>query len=215
MSIAEKLTQIAENEQRVYDAGKKAEYDRFWDVFQNNGKRKDYLYGFAGIGWDDTTYCPKYSPITLSLNSQYMYAYSNITDTKVPIDVSNTVAPGNCTYMFAQAQSLVTVNKLIVSNTTRWNNNFSGCRALESLTIEGEVAYNGLDVQHSTKLNKASITSIINALSSTTSGLSVTLSKTAVNNAFGINVDDATTYPEGSEYYALRHSKDNWTINYL
>jgi hypothetical protein len=40
------------------------------------------------------------------------------------------------------------------------------------------------------------------------------LSKAAVNNAFGIDVDDASTYPEGSEYYNLRYSKSNWTFNY-
>ena len=39
MSIAEKLQQIAENEQNVYDAGKKAQYDEFWDNYQNKGNR--------------------------------------------------------------------------------------------------------------------------------------------------------------------------------
>lgn len=89
--------------------------------------------------------------------------------------------------------------------------------AMTHLTFaEGSViACNGLDLQWSTSLNNTSITSIINALSTTTTGKSITLSKTAVNKAFGINVDDTTTYPEGSEYYNLRHSKDNWTINYV
>ena len=39
MSIAEKLITIAENEERVYESGKKAAYDRFWDVYQQNGNR--------------------------------------------------------------------------------------------------------------------------------------------------------------------------------
>ena len=39
MSIAEKLTTVAENVPKVYEAGKKAEYDAFWDKYQNNGKR--------------------------------------------------------------------------------------------------------------------------------------------------------------------------------
>ena len=38
MSIAEKLTAIAENVPKVYEAGQKSEYDRFWDAYQNNGK---------------------------------------------------------------------------------------------------------------------------------------------------------------------------------
>lgn len=77
------------------------------------------------------------------------------------------------------------------------------------------IANNGLSFQWSSKLNKDSIISIFNALSPTKTGLSITLSKSAVNTAFGINVDDETTYPEGSEYYILRHSKDNWTISYI
>ena len=36
MSIAEKLTTIAENEQKVYDAGQKSEYDRFWDSYRGS-----------------------------------------------------------------------------------------------------------------------------------------------------------------------------------
>ena len=69
MSIADKLTQIAENEPKVYDAGEKAgkqsEYDRFWDAFQNKGERTVYWYGFSGYGWTNDTLCPKY-PITFS-----------------------------------------------------------------------------------------------------------------------------------------------------
>lgn len=78
MSIAEKLQTIAENEQRVYDAGfaagqnagsgydegfeagKQAEYDRYWDAYQQNGVVKSYQYSFAGNGWNDETFKPKY-----------------------------------------------------------------------------------------------------------------------------------------------------------
>ena len=76
MSIAEKLTAIAENEQRVYDAGymhgnndgyllgeeagKKSEYDAFWDAFQLDGERTNYSYAFSGSGWHSETFKPKY-----------------------------------------------------------------------------------------------------------------------------------------------------------
>lgn len=89
MSIAEKLTQIAENQQRVYDAGfiagqaqggsgdngsyeegyeqgKQAEYDRFWDVYQDNGNRNNYASAFGGTGWSEETFNPKYDIITTS-----------------------------------------------------------------------------------------------------------------------------------------------------
>lgn len=44
MSIAEKLTTIAENEQRVYEAGKTAEWNELWDGLQDYGKRTLYQY---------------------------------------------------------------------------------------------------------------------------------------------------------------------------
>lgn len=61
MSIADKLSTIAENEQKVFDAGKQEEYDRFWDRFQLNGARANYYYAFAGYGWDNTNFYPKYN----------------------------------------------------------------------------------------------------------------------------------------------------------
>lgn len=62
------------------------------------------------------------------------------------------------------------------------------------------------------KLSKPSITSIINCLSTTTSGLTVTLSKTAVNNAFETSegVADGST---SQEWLNLVATKTNWTIS--
>ena len=60
MSIAEKLTTIAENTPKVYDAGyskgtaegySQAESD-FWDAFTNSGKRTFYEYGFYGTQFE-------------------------------------------------------------------------------------------------------------------------------------------------------------------
>lgn len=71
MSIADKLTTIAENIPKVYQAGYDkgvAEgggggdswYDTFWDNFQQNGERYDYENGFYGRGWNDENFNPKY-----------------------------------------------------------------------------------------------------------------------------------------------------------
>lgn len=98
---------------------------------------------------------------------------------------------------------------------TSYNGTFIYASSLTDLKFtEDSVIAASIDFQWSPKLNKASIESIINALSTTESGLAVIFSKTAVNNAFGINVDDVSTYPEGSEYYNLRHSKSKWTFYY-
>ena len=69
MSIADKLTQIAENEQAVFDAGKKSEYDTFWDSYQENGNKVAYRLAFFGSGWNDTTFHPKY-PIKMYKGQQ-------------------------------------------------------------------------------------------------------------------------------------------------
>ena len=61
MSIAEKLQTIAENEQKVYEAGQQSEYDRFWDGLQDNGKRTLYAYGF--FNWSGEVFRPKYNII--------------------------------------------------------------------------------------------------------------------------------------------------------
>lgn len=42
------------------ERGRKAEYDAFWDAYQRSGTRTDYDLAFAGIGWRNTTYQPKY-----------------------------------------------------------------------------------------------------------------------------------------------------------
>lgn len=83
--------------------------------------------------------------------------------------------------------------------------NFSGAfdytSSLEDFTVVSGVFGSNLNFQWTTKLSKASIESIINALS-TTNGLSVTLSATAKANAF-----------TDSEWATLIATKPNWTIS--
>ena len=40
--------------------GKREAYDTFWDNYQSNGNRTAYEYAFAGEGWNNTTFKPKY-----------------------------------------------------------------------------------------------------------------------------------------------------------
>ena len=181
MSIAEKLTAIAENEQKVFDAGKKAEYDRFWDSFQNNGNRQNYSYAFsmgsnwAGGGWDDDLYNPKY-PISVNgfNNITGMYQYSEkISDTKVEISVgqlANGTQYGDMRSTFVGAAGLVTIRKLTVDETVVFSNTFAKCYSLENLTMAGTIGQNGFNVSESTKLTHDSLMSIINCLEAKTEG---------------------------------------------
>lgn len=200
MSIAEKLQTIAENEQTVFEAGKKSEYDRFWDAYQKNGNLYFYENSFAGDGWHDGTYKPKYPIIGKwggGLNNTFAYCY--ITDTLVPIYVDTTITTLRLT--FNTARELKTIREIHITEVTSFDGTFNGLEKLENITFVGTIGY-GLNFQWSTKLSKASIENIISCLSANTSGLTVTLSQTAVNTAFTDN-----------EWATLIATKPNWTIS--
>lgn len=73
MNTAEKLIAIAENQKKVYEAGKKSEYDNFWDNYQYNGERRIYDTAFGTYdtvvanGWNDNNFYPKYPIIATNL----------------------------------------------------------------------------------------------------------------------------------------------------
>ena len=208
MSTRRRLT--GSGYQKGYEAGVKAEYDKFWDAFQYNGNRKNYSYAFYQSYWNDTTYNPKYA--INGTNLQFCFRYAGITDTKVDIDLRNTTTENGVSGIFSNASKLKTIRKLIVDEATPFATNiFSECEALEDLTIEGIIGQNNFKVSASTKLSRDSIVSIINALSATTSGLTVTLSNTAVNNAFE-TTEGAADGSSSAEWTALAATKSNWTI---
>lgn len=60
MSIADKLTTIAENVPKVYEAGQKSEYDRFWDAYQRYGGNGHCGWIFSGPAWNNETFKPKH-----------------------------------------------------------------------------------------------------------------------------------------------------------
>lgn len=246
MSIAEKLTTVAENVEKVYEAGKtdgieqgkQTEYDRFWDICQENGERQNYHYAFSGRGWTDDNFRPKYDIVptvaqymfqaarierpmknanidfSKCTDARYMFQANSVVKELGVLDFRATTSPSPyLSYLFQSCTSLETVEKIYVKETHQFGFAFDNCSSLKNIIFRGTIA-NTINI-HWSPLNKESITSIINVLSSTKTGQTLTLSKTAVNDAFGINVDDETTYPEGSEYYILRHSKDNWTISYI
>ena len=81
MSIADKLTAVAENMPAVYDSGKISAlgdfYDLFWDSYQQNGQRTAYTSAFRGGIWTKDSFKPKYDIIPQS-RCEYMFYGSNI-----------------------------------------------------------------------------------------------------------------------------------------
>lgn len=179
--------------------GMQTEYDRFWDAYQNNGEAMDYSYSFAGINWDDDCYNPKY-PIKCT-NCTNMLRNAIITDTKVPIDISN----GSGTYVLANCRNLVRIPKIIVDANVIFTGWLTSCTALEEIRFEGTIG-KSLDLHFSTKLSMMSLASIVGALSDTVTGQTITLPTTAQS-----TYDSATISGRWKELVA---SKPNWTFAY-
>ncbi len=231
MSIAEKLTTIVENEQKVYDAGKKSQYDEFWDDYQQNGTLTSYVYAFAGKGWTKENFRPKYDikPINARLMFNYggnnclidmvalseelgiVFDFSNTTyfyqcfcgNFFDRLGVIDTTSSASLDGMFIEFQG-TTIDKLIIrsNGTTTITSSFQSATNLKNITIEGVVGKD-FNIQYS-PLSKKSIENVVSVLSDATSSLTLTLSKRAVENAFS-----------DEEWETLVATKPNWTISLI
>ena len=238
MSVADKLQTIVENEQKVYEAGKQAQYDAFWDSYQDKGSRTNYQYGFAS--WRDDLLYPKYDIV---LGSGYHGAYmfydcrcedltQRFEDCGVTFDTSKCgdmyqmfgafrgkrVPRIDCSssmtynrgaqYLFANVYNLETVDALVLQENTSLTGTFNNCNTVKNITIEGVIGQN-LDMKTCTLLTKASIMSVVNHLSDNKSGFTITLSKTAVDNAFETS-SGAADGSTSAEWKAFSARKNNW-----
>ena len=172
MSIAEKLTTIAENEQKVFEAGynegkqegygegqldgyndgydtgvidgRQAEYDEFWDNYQENGNRTDHQSAFGNFCWNKDTFKPKYN--IKPAGAYMMFRNFNNVSTNEPIDLVEHLAElgvtldfsnmSTNTYLFERAK-ISRVGVVNFANGGALENPFLNCSALE--TIEGLV----------------------------------------------------------------------------
>lgn len=232
-SIGEKLKKIAENEPKVYEAGreagKKAEYDEFWDSI--NTQNVALAFGFAGNSWNDTTFKPK-KDIILVRNSMGLFNQNICTNIKqrlqeqnVRLDVSKVTQFTQAFYYAATIElpeidlsnsdnnvqlftnsKIKSIDKITFKSGVTFVNVFQGCSDLENIRIGGPIDGSGFDIHWSTKLTADSLKSIINALSTTTTGLTITLPTTAQSNYEAV-------YGSGS-WSTLTATRSNWTIAY-
>ena len=105
MTIAEKLATIAENEQKVFDAGKEAYYNAIWDCIQNGGNISSETTGlFRGAFWNDDTFRPKYD-VVITGAGQYFFKECCITDLKGLLEkCGKTLNTSNATNLFSMFQ---------------------------------------------------------------------------------------------------------------
>lgn len=208
-----------------YADGQQAEYDRFWDAFQKNGKRTMYHYAFAR--WVDECYNPKY-PVCPE-HAGEMFANSEITDIykngAVAVDFSNTYAmsatfqnanklkalgiidmrkvTSNTYYTFA-SNSLEKIEKIILTDNGQpklYTQTFQFMYKLAVIAFEGTI-FDTVSFADSPLLTNASVQNIIDHLKDLTSATAQTLTLHAT---VGAKLTDA-------QKTAI--SAKNWNVSY-
>ena len=234
MTVAEKIVRAKEDYTAVHEAGKKAEYDTFWDAYQNKGTPHMHHYKFAGVKWDDNTFKPKYD-IKPRYGSTYVFALSKITDIVASLSEKGVTLDTSeasdmryfCYSMESKTFPVMDFSGITDAALTTQIYIFGSAKKLE--TIEKIVLKDGLtytrwfdsceklrdvtfegvianDVDlHWSPLSRASIENIIGCLSDTAEGKTLTLSFTAAESAFPSSDDYA-------HWTAIVAAKPNWSI---
>lgn len=237
MNFAEQLRTIKGNVPKVhqagYDDGAAAggggggdnHYDTFWDAYQQNGNRTNYACAFAGAGWTDETFNPKYpiAPVGHSAAESTFYAseITNIPDglldfsqvtyyymtfrmskliTSPPLDLSNCTG-GEVQWLFAQCPNLKEIKTLTVSEGVTYTNFVLQCAALEKITFAGTIGQS-LSFADSPLLTNESVQSIIDHLADLTGATAQTLT-------FHKTVGNKLTQSQKDTI-----SAKNWTLAY-
>lgn len=209
--------------------GTREENSRFWDIYQNYGQRTVYNSAFCNTAF--TRIDPKYNVVATAADSMMtglkdltyvnwekfnlsnvssLYQAFSFCENLESVDTDLAVTSGGatlCNSVFREAKALKCIKKITSYPTAVWKQSFENCKALTHVIFDGTIGQNGLNLQWSTGLDKESITSVIHALSTTTSGLSVTLSRAAVEQAFGST--------EAEEWVNLIADYSNWTISLM
>ena len=183
----------------AFEAGQKAEYDRFWDAFQDNGNRTVYDYAFRDwAGCEEIK--PKYPIRTKGLYNTFFrcfklkqlpkevypadgsfdicyaafaqcYALEKI-EFDMPIKTTNL---NGMSSIFSQCYKLVSIGKITVDGLPYdFTSTFYMCNALENVTFGGTIAGN-LSFYHSSKLSLDSVQSAIDAMQDRTGTTALTL----------------------------------------
>lgn len=149
---------------------------------------------------------------TLSGNVSTMFQDARIDF--IDIDFSNCTLFVNTFSEGWSAGRKTTISLKVSEKATSYSGAFGYCSALTDLTFkEGSVIAASIDLRYS-PLTKASITSVINALSDTVAQKTLTLKLSAVNTAFETSTD-AADGSTSEEFAALVATKTNWTITMI
>lgn len=254
MTLEEKLRRVRDDLDRMYNAGAdigyktgydhgkrdgsaegaRAEYDRFWDNYQDNGNREHYTYAFSGLGWKKEIFKPKYDIIPSVCGSMFYRTNMKIDmvdllETQgIVLDLSksenvsslcnnayftrlgiiNTTSAPDLSAIFSSCIFLEEVLGLVLKDDGSQKfsaSSFQSCSKLIRMPVSGVIGQNGFDIHWSTGLSKASLESIVNA-ASTTASITITLSSVAVKREFetSAGANDGNTSQEWKDLVATR-----------
>jgi hypothetical protein len=243
MSITNNVARAKTDYDDVYEAGKKSQYDEFWDRYQDSGLRTDYKYGFAGNGWKVQNFRPKYNIVIANGTSTFQQCKVNASLKEIveQLGISFSITTSSVTNMFVDSeftelpeidlsratypastfQSMKSLHTLPIilptAQKVNWNKTFNVCTELVNLSLTGKIYNrdgNALNLSWSKKLSKASIINVIECLDESVVDQYITLSLTAVNKAFETSAG-AADGSTSAEWNALIATRSNWTINLL
>lgn len=207
MSIAEKLQTIAENEQKVYEAGynkgkaeggdtegaynegfeagKKAESDAFWETYQEGGNRTNYTYAF--YAWKDELFNPTYD-ITFS-RAYATFSYSTIKEINKILDFSKmpTVYLTDA-QVFRFCYDLETINEIVVCEQNQYTQWFQGCTSLKNITFNGTIGQN-ISFADSPLLSADSIANIVEHLATVSAKTTITINSAIDMSAYKSTIE--------------------------
>ena len=112
-------------------------------------------------------------------------------------------------YTFSNA-SVETIDKLIVNESLMYSDTFQNCKNLKNIAFDGVIGQD-INFRWSEKLTQTSIESIVNHLSDSAVGKTLTLSKAAVDKAFETS-EGANDGETSQEWDSLERLKMNWEI---
>ena len=135
--------------------GRQAQHYEFWSKFQNNGNNTSYYYAFTTPNWTDATYDPPYT--LKSTNMLRAFYDTNLTNTKVPIDVTS--SSGTALNNAFRDAKLETIVEIKVTEKIQYNSTFLGCSKLVEIRFSGTIGQN-IDFSESPLLSDESVANI-------------------------------------------------------
>lgn len=191
MSLANIVSRLATKITEVFDAGKKKEWNEFWDAYQQNGKRTNYKGAFYGVGWTPKKLMPKHDIKPTEDGAYQMFGsnasnadlVANLEECGVSLDFSGVTKTAS--YIFSGAKikhlgvidlSNLTGNNasvfnalvcdkidlLIVGENVTFQTWFNNC-TIKDITFGGTIGQN-IDFHWCTQLSHDNLMSAINCL---------------------------------------------------